>query len=306
MFVLIRLLVSALATLVVGASALAQGLLLVPDSLADVVLGFDPYDGAYVGVVIPNYSGFQTPLNAIDSTRGTIYVSDQVSDAVFEFDYSGNYIRTITSLSSSGIDNVRGIAIRDGYLYVTCGSGTWANTVQRFDLDGGSQSTFASTNLNSPFDVYFRENDVLVSNSSSDDIEWFDLSGGYLGKFVDSNGTGNVNFPEQIARRANGNVLVAGFSPAIGIYEYDSEGVLLNFYAFGNGNRGVYELGNGDIMFTDGNNVYRIDSNTGLLVTLKSGGSFRYIEWSPVPEPSSVAGLGFGFLGLLTVLRRRR
>ncbi|MEP0767274.1 MAG: PEP-CTERM sorting domain-containing protein [Fimbriimonadia bacterium] len=298
---------SALAgALALSVSALAQGMLLVPDSTADVVHGFDPYDGIYVGVVIPFYSGFSTPINAIDSTRGTIYVSDQVADAIYEFDYSGNYIRTITNLASSGVDNIRGIAIRDGYLYVTNGSGTWNNTIQRFDLDGGSQSTFASTNLSSPFDVYFRENDVLVSNSSSDDIEWFDLAGGYLGKFVDSTGAGNVNFPEQIARRANGNVLVAGFSPAIGIYEYDSEGVLLNFYAFGNGNRGVYELGNGDIMFTDGNGVYRIDSVTGSLVTLKTGGSFRFIEWAPVPEPSALAGLSFAFLGVVTMLRRRR
>ena len=301
-----RFVASLAGALALSVSALARGLLLVPDSLADVVLGFDPYDGTYVGEVIPRYAGFQTPINAIDSTRGTIYVSDQVSDAVFEFDYSGNYIRTITNLASSGVDNIRGIAIRDGYLYVTCGAGTWNNTVQRFDLDGGGRSTFASTNLSSPFDVYFRENDVLVSNSSSDDIEWFDLNGGYLGKFVDSTGVGNVNFPEQIARRANGNVLVAGFSPPIGVYEYDPEGVLLRFYAFGNGNRGVYELGNGDIMFTDGNNVYRIDSGTGSLVVLKSGGSFRFIDWSPVPEPNSIAGLAFALTGVLAMRRKRR
>lgn len=292
--------------LVLCSSAFAQGMLLVPESTGDVVHGFDPYDGSYIGVVIPFYSGFQTPINAIDSTRGTIYVSDQVSDAIFEFDYSGNYIRTITNNAASGIDNIRGIAIHDGYLYVTCGSGTWVNTIQRFDLDGGNQSTFAATPIDNPFDVYFRADNVLVSSIDTDDIDMFDFSGNSLGKFVDSDGATNVDFPEQIAERRNGNVLVSGFSAPIGVYEYDSEGALVQYYAFGNGNRGVYELGNGDIMFTDGNGVYRIDSMTGALVTLRSGGSFRFIDWSPVPEPSALAGLGFAFVGVVTMLRRRR
>lgn len=293
-----------------GGRVRAQSFLLVPDSTNNTILALSAVDGSVINTsLISDPVRFGTPKNAIDSGRGTILVSDQIADAVFEYDFSGNFLGTIISGASSGIDNIRGIDVFGGDLYVTVGGGVYNNTVQRFQLDGTRVGTFASTNLSSPFDVFFRAGDVLVSNSTGSDIERFGLDGTYLGKFVDSNGVTNVDFPEQISARQNGNVLVAGFSAPAGIYEYTAAGALANYYNVGTGLRGVYELQNGLFLFTDGNSISTFNPTTGALADVITGGSFQYIELAAganvIPEPGTIVLLGVGLLGT-TIVRRRR
>jgi hypothetical protein len=269
-------------------SRLQDEVLLIPDWTYDRVLAFDPYDGSYVEEIIPSDGRLSSPKCAIPSTRGTIFVSDQVSDAVFEYDTDGNYITTIANLASSGIDNIRGITVYNEYLYVTVYQGSHAETIQRFDLNGGSQLTWTSSHINSPFDIHFRSNDALVTNADSDAIDRYDHSGTWLGTFV---GTG-IQFPSQIYERSNGNLYITGtFSPA-GIYEYDQNGALLNYYPIDRTMRGVYELGNGLLLFSSSASVSTYNPANGQIVDIYTDGNFQFIHLlssvtnHPPDEPS--------------------
>ncbi len=279
---------------------LAQNLLLIPDSTEDRVSAFDPFDGSLVNLdFIPNNGLMSTPINAIASGRGTIFVSDQIADAVFEYNFDGSFVGTVLD-NSNGLDNVRGIAMFGNELYVTVASGSLAGTVQRYDLMGG-QATFASGV--DPFDIYFRANDALVSNIADENIESYAFDGTYNGPFHDSDGVNGIDFPEQIHEALNGDVLVAGFSPPAGVYRYDSMGNQINYFDVG-GARGVYELGNGNLLFTTGSGVFSLDQATGATVQIATG-SYRFIEnVSTIPEPGCAAILIIA--GLWMGQRRRR
>jgi hypothetical protein len=268
--------------LAIGALGQAQqSFLLIPDWDNDRVCAFSPVDGSLINAnFIPtNRDLFDSPKHALPTPSGTILVSDQLKDAIHEFDGFGSYIRTVANLPNNGIDNIRGMAIREGKLYVTVGSGTYQNTIQRFNLDGTGQETFIGANLDSPFAIYFRENDMLISNSRNPAlIRQFDLNGAFLGQW----GGTTIRFPQQITRRrSNGNLLVAGFSPSTGVYEFDAAGNQVAYYAVG-APRGVYELQNGLIMFTDGAGVKVFDPNApnpaSTVQTIFSPGNFQYIE----------------------------
>lgn len=83
-------------------------------------------------------------------------------------------------------------------------------------------------------------------------------------------------------RRSNGNLLVAGFSPPAGIYEYDEAGNQVAYYNVSTGPRGAYELENGWILFTDSNSIKKFDPSAAnpsdTVLTILSGGNFQYIE----------------------------
>jgi hypothetical protein len=231
---------SGVLSVAIGALGQAQqSFLLIPDWDNDRVCAFSPVDGSLINAnFIPtNRDLFDSPKHALPTPSGTILVSDQLKDAIHEFDGFGSYIRTVANLPNNGIDNIRGMAIREGKLYVTVGSGTYQNTIQRFNLDGTGQETFIGANLDSPFAIYFRENDMLISNSRNPAlIRQFDLNGAFLGQW----GGTTIRFPQQITRRrSNGNLLVAGFSPPAGIYEFDAAGNQVAYYAVSSGPRGV-------------------------------------------------------------------
>jgi len=288
-------------------STAVQADLMVVDSLSDRVVLVNEFDGSIINTsFITDSTRFSTIVNAVSSGSNTVFISDQVANAVFEYSTSGAYLRTVVSSTANGLSNIRGIAVRNDRLYVTVASGIYANTVQSFRLDGSDQQTFISAKLDSPYDVYFRGSDVLVSNSGSDDIERFDLNGNYLNTLVSSTGTGGVNFPQQIHERANGNLLVGGFSVSAGIYEYLSNGTQVNYYNLP-GPRAAYELGNGKYLYSAGTRLAVFDPvtlvSTDIINNLNS--SFRYIEkLQAVPEPGSWLVLG-SLGGLVAVCRRR-
>jgi hypothetical protein len=121
---------------------------------------------------------------------------------------------------------------------------------------------------------------MLISNSTNPFlIRRFDLNGAFLGQW----GGTTIRFPQQITRRrSNGNLLVAGFSPPAGIYEFDAAGNQVAYYAVSSGPRGAYELENGLIMFTDGAGVKVFDPNASnpanTVRTIFGPGNFQYIE----------------------------
>ncbi len=276
--------------------------LLIPDSTGDRVSAFSAFDGSVIDLdFIPDDGSFSTPINAIDSGRGTIFVSDQVADAVFEYSLSGNLIGTVAD-SSNGLDNIRGIAMLGNELLITNSGGTLDNTIQSYNLNTNSISTWA--NVNDPFDILIRNNDALITNIADENIESYDLNGNFLNTFHDSDGVNGIDFPEQMFETANGDIIVGGFSAPAGIYVYDQLGNEINYFDVGSGVRGVFELGNGDILWTDGAGVHSLNTATGAS-TLITAGSYRFIEQiGVIPEPSTTSIVILIAAGM--VARRRR
>ncbi len=262
--------------------------LLVPDWTADRVLSVSPVDGRVMNptFIVDSWTTgghLRSPKNAIDSGRGTILVSDQISDAVFEYSYSGAYLRTIADQPINALDNIRGIAVRSGQLYVTVGAGLFVGTIQRMNLDGSGQVTWAviqnrsGSGAGSPFDITFLGNTALVSETTGSDIQQFDLTGNYQGLYVDSVLAEDIHFPQQIQVDGTGT-LIAGFDPPIGAFQYDGAGSFLMRVVLPSAPRGAYRLANGEILYTDGTGIYRKNLSSGAVTTMASSGNYQYIE----------------------------
>ncbi len=263
-------------------------LLMIPDWTYDRVYAFDYNTGDLVDTAFihSNYPYLQSPKHALQRTKTRILVSDQLADAVQEYDTNGLFVRTFTQ--GGNLDNIRGIAFRPNRnLLVTVYSGTNQNTIQEFDTAGISVGTFIGTNLNSPFAILYRTGDILVTNSSgTEDVNRFNFSGGFINSLIYN----QLNFPQQIIELDDGNLALCEFSgTGSGIKIYTSTGTLITTLSGVTGNRGVFRLPNGNYLTTNGTGVHEIDDTTGALVQTKATGSnFQYIS---VFDPDFAVGI---------------
>ena len=274
-----------------AAAALARrllqlsGLLLVPDSTADRVMAFDPVTGNLVDAdFIPaDPTNLSTPKSAILSAAGdSILVADQIDDVVQEYDLDGNYLGVFAPAGGANtaiLDNIVGIDLRsNGNLLVTVQSGANADSVAEFDTSGVYLGNFvanAAGGLDGPFDVFPLGSDWLVPSITTDNVLRFDSTGAPLGVFAPA-----VSFGEQVNIAGNGNVLVANFSaPNSGVMEFTPAGALVGVYSVVTGNRGVYELPNGNILTSNGSGVHEIDRLGNLVSTKYTGTGAQYIEF---------------------------
>jgi hypothetical protein len=309
--------------------ASAQNVILVPDSggstnLSERILALDPVTGAVINanfITEGSVNRMQTPIEAIGSGLSTILVSDQLANSIFEYDLSGNYVRTLLN-STAGLNNIRGIAVRNNILYVTNAGGANPGSILQFDVATGTPigtGIFADlinsgplTAGASPFDVYVRAGDILVSDAEGDDILSYGFDGAYLGKLVDGNNTTIGSFPQQITPLSNGNEMVSGFSLPTGFVEFNNSGSVTT-YANGTGNRGLIELGNGDMLYTAGTQIRTFNRGTNVHTTLlddvATSASFRYANLvnltAAIPEPSPLMLVLAGGLVGQRFLRRR-
>jgi hypothetical protein len=274
----------AASALLSAAPALAQEYVMMPDSSGDKIVLFHYSDGTlFDDSFILDGAGvlydFGTPKDAIQ-VGSEIWVIDQITDQIVRFDLQGNHVATLPPATAM-IDNARGGCFANGTVYVTndgSGNGATADSVVMFDTAGNRLGAVSVANSgSSPFDVVEYGGELLVTHfTSTNDTARYDFALNLLGVFHSSNGTNDVDNPEQIATLANGNVMVAGFSAPIGLYEYDSTGNLVNSILVGTGNRGVIELGNGNLMFTDGGGakIYDVTTQQTTTVYTGSGGQF--------------------------------
>jgi hypothetical protein len=143
--------------------------------------------------------------------------------------------------------------------------------------------------ISGPWFIVFRETDLLLA-ASGGSIYRFDHSGQPLSVW-----NGEVNFPQQMYRMGNGNVLTAAFSSPAGVWELDPNGGLIARYTGVSSNRGVFPLPNGNLLTTNSGGVHEIDRGSALVSTKLSSTGVRMISEiernQPCDEPADVPWL---------------
>ncbi len=249
-----------------------DGVLLITDSTSDIVCMFDPYDGTYLGDfcnIPPIHGTYLTPVNAIPGPDGNIYVSDQVQDAVFVFNSTGTFLYEYAN-DTDGLNNVRGIAFRGTHLFVTSGD----DYVAEFDGPHNRLPDFINDG-SEPFDIFFLDDGrALLSDIGSTDNVRLYYANGTLDAVLFQ-----ISFPQQIMNDTvlPGSYLNAGFSGGQ-ITDFDLDGTIVQTTPFSSG-RGVYRLGNGNLLVTDSDGVWEISPGTGSIIGQKKGGSSHFIEY---------------------------
>ena len=261
------------------------GALFIIDSTAKRLMVFDPHNGNLVdpAFIELDAEATGTAIHAIVSANNSILISDQTRDVVHEYSFSGAYLGVFAPAGGANtaiLDNIRGMSLRpNGNLLVTVATGANANAIAEFDPAGSYVGNFVangSGELNSPYDVYGRpQSDWLVSSINNNRIISYNwANGAFLGQFAALS-----SFPQQIYDIANGNVLVSNFSGTVGVHEFTAAGAPVGVYAPPgiSSYRGVYELGNGNILASTSGGVYEIN-RAGNLVATKYTGGVRFIE----------------------------
>ena len=241
------------------ASALsAQQVLVTYDATSDRLIAFSPVDGS---VVDTNY--FPVPatvqVSAID-VLGDLWVSEQTGDRIVRYDACGNVLGTMgPTLAGGGLDNIRGMAFVNGLVYVTndgTNNGATADSLVVFDPAGNYVNTLALSNSPSPFSVMAWQGDLLVASfAAGNDVHRYTTNGISVGLFHDSTA---VNLAHTISQASDGNVWCSTFTSNTLVKLDANTGAILTTLPASGNPRGIYELANGNLLWTNSNgaNVY--------------------------------------------------
>lgn len=269
----------------------ASSFIMITESTHDRVYIFNAFNGDLIDTAfIPSTRPqLQTPKVALKHYSSlNIIVCDQISDVVQEFNLNGSYkgfYAPATGPNTSIVDNMRGMVYRSNKnVLVSVGSGVNQNTIQQFNSSGIHIGTYISGNLNTPFDILTRANDVLVSNfSGTNRISRFDTAGVFLNSFYTGS---NFGITQQLYEvPVNGNVAASSFQTPSGLAILNSSGTFLKLLAGVTGNRGVQLLGNGHFLVTNAAGAHEIDSATGILVrTIVPSSNFQYATKYEIPN----------------------
>ena len=282
--------------------ALAQDVLLIPDSGSDRVWVFSAVDGSLIDNAFINDPGsvggvdvFNRPLEVLLGSDGNLLISDQFSDVVSEFGPDGTFIRVFSNggvRDTDVMDNIRGGHVltqgpNAGDVLIT-NSGRLNDlvisqkNVKSFDADDGSeQEDFAFNRyggIRGPFDAIEYNGEVLVADEGQDKIVRYTLDGKFNERFANSFATPQLDFPQQMAVATNGNLLVCAFSSGF-ILEFNPSGTLVGQYDPGTLElyRGIAELDNGNLLVTTTTGVYEVN-RAGIVIDVEATtGDFRYI-----------------------------
>jgi hypothetical protein len=282
---------------VAAAAAATEEVLLVANSGTDKIWAVSPVDGSTISEdFLPGADVvLSQPIQAIPSGTGTILVTDETLKSVFEFAPSGYLVRTLAS-PALGAQGAYSLCVRDGIVYFTSGAGvsTEQGYIYKVSLSGGPVTVFSDwTTVGTPRGIVPFGDGFLVGNSLDDDLEIVSATGQVSAvPFHNSDGAIGIDFPQQIKRLEKGQIigsswLVCGFSDPSGIWLYDSAGTNNGYFSPATSPRGCHMLQNGDILFTGGTQIRKIDITSGSSIIVYNGSgahSFRFIE-SHTPQP---------------------
>jgi hypothetical protein len=211
------------------------------------------------------------------------WVSDQTKDRVHRLDIDGNLLGQIGA--TGGLDNLRGMRIIGDHVWLAnAGSqnGAPGNSIIQLSMTGEILGNYPITGSPWSFLPYGADN-VLISFSNAtgfpSQIAEFTQTGTFLGAW---NVPGEINFIQQITPMQDGNYLATSFSNGAyssGVHEYDPNGTYLATIGgtSGAGVRGAWELGNGNVMWTNAAGIHIANTTTGTS-SLIYPGQFHYVE----------------------------
>ncbi|MCC5822777.1 MAG: hypothetical protein LAT64_05385 [Phycisphaerales bacterium] len=307
-------------TLVIAAgmagSAAGQDLLLVPDSGGNRVWAFDASDGSVVTDeyianpgTVNGVALFNRPIEVLVSSTGTLLVTDQFSHLVSEFALDGSFIRAFSLggvRDTAIISNMRGGHIMsDGPFageVLVCNSGgnnallVSARNIKRLDPDDGTELADFAFNryggIRGPFDAIEYNGSLLVTDERQRAIVRYTLEGKFDDRFASAFDYPQIDFPQQMAIAADGNLLMAEFSGGM-ILDFAPDGTLVGQYTPAGLSlfRGVAQLDNGNLLVTSGTGVHEITRAGQFVATRASGSEFRYITRF-TPPAEALAGMG--------------
>ena len=181
--------------------------LVVPDSSNDILVTFSPFDGSLINSNFATIGG-GTPKHALQ-VGNEIWVSNQLTDQVDRFTLTGAFVSSIVG----GLDNIKGMEVVGNEVWVTnagSNNGAPGNSIVKIDI-GSATVSGSSPTSGSLFDVINYQGQVLGTNITSEDLEFYDAGGNFASVFHASDGVSGIDFPQQAFARDNGGLLVAGW-----------------------------------------------------------------------------------------------
>ena len=252
-----------------------------PDDVNDRVVAFSPVDGS---VISDNMFAIASTaqVGAID-VNGEIWVSEQVGDRVVRYDAMGNVLGIIgPTFPGGGLDNIRGLNFINGIVYVTndgSGNGATADSLVTFDPAGNHLATLPLAFSSSPFTVLPFQGDLLVvSSSAGNDIHRYTTAGVPVGLFHDS---AAIGFGHAACIASDGNVWVSTFtSDTILKLDATNGSTILQTVPTDNA-RGVFELQNGNLLWTNTSGTWVHDFGTATNTLVLAGGHYNLFPVLP-------------------------
>ena len=214
-----------------------------------------------------------------------LWITDQTGDKIFIYDIYGNYLSEI----ATGLDNIRGLELVNREVWVTndgSANGATADAIMRYSLTGSFLGYYLSSNT-SLFDLVDAGSGmVYVSGLTNQGIHKINYYGNSIGNLVGPDVFRNL---QQINLTSSRDLLAAVFQNhassgnAAGVYKISTaDGSILNRWP-ATGMRGVIELANGDILYSNDSGMYKINT-TNNTVSIVASGSFQYFAKANLPH----------------------
>jgi hypothetical protein len=262
------------------------------------VSAFNPVDGSLVNATfVPIASTGGTKVGCIE-VNGEVWVSEQTGDRIVRYATNGTVLGVIgPTFAGGGLDNCRGMSLINGLVHIAndgAGNGAVANSLTVFDVAGNFVAAWPLPSTTSPYSVIDHQGGLVVASAdANDDLHRYTYAGTSVGTF---HNTASVNFAHQVARALDGNVWCATFTTSTVVkLDATTGNVLMSFPA--SNARGVFELWNGNVLWTSstGVRVYDMVTQTSTLV---QAGAYGHANLFGTATAASATPYGTGCDGL--------